>query len=65
MAAGLSQMAAVVCDLVTAKEPALAAFSGGARGKTGRVILFSLLAESSLAELRSYEEFVNRPVAPL
>lgn len=50
---GLQQTAAVVCDSYTAaKVP-----------KPCRVIPFPLLAESSLAELRAYQEFVTRPLS--
>ncbi len=48
---GLKDTAAVVCDSVVASE----------LPKSSRAIPFSLLAESSLAELRQYEEFVRRP----
>jgi GntR family transcriptional regulator len=49
---GLEQTAAVVCDSVTAKDL-----------PTGcRAIAFSLLAESSIAELRHYEQFVRNPL---
>jgi len=49
---GLKQTAAVVCDLLTAAE-----LPAGCRP-----ILFSLLSESSLDELRRYEEFVRQPM---
>jgi GntR family transcriptional regulator len=49
---GLKQTAAVVCDTVTAKE-----LPAGCRA-----IPFSLLAESSIGELRRYAEFVSRPL---
>jgi GntR family transcriptional regulator len=49
---GLKQTAAVVCDSVTAKE-----LPAGCRA-----IPFSLLAESSIDELRRYEEFVSQPL---
>jgi len=49
---GLKQTAAVVCDSVTAKE-----LPPGCRA-----IPFSLLAESSIEELRRYEEFVSQPL---
>jgi hypothetical protein len=52
---GLEQTAAVVCDSVTAKN----------LPKGCRVIVFPLLSESSIAELRRYEEFINRPLDPL
>jgi len=52
---GLKQTAAVVCDSVTAKE-----IPAGCRA-----IPFSLLAESSLDELRRYVEFVSRPLESL
>jgi hypothetical protein len=49
---GLEQVAAVVCDLATAaKVP-----------KSTRVIVFPVLSESSLAELRRYEEFIRSPL---
>ena len=50
---GLKQTAAVVCDSVTAKE-----LPAGCRA-----IPFSLLAETSIDELRRYEEFVSQPLA--
>lgn len=49
---GLKQTAAVVCDSVTAKE-----LPAGCRA-----IPFSLIAESSLDELRRYVEFVSQPI---
>jgi hypothetical protein len=49
---GLKQTAAVVCDTVTAKE-----LPAGCRA-----IPFSLLAASSINELRRYAEFVSRPL---
>lgn len=49
---GLKQTAAVVCDTVTAKE-----LPSGCRA-----IPFSLLAESSIDELRRYAEFVSKPL---
>jgi DNA-binding transcriptional regulator YhcF (GntR family) len=51
---GLKQTAAVVCDFLTAAEL-----------PTGcRAIPFSLLSESSIAELRRYEAFVRQPIVP-
>ena len=52
---GLKQTVAVVCDSVTAKE-----LPAGCRA-----IPFSLLAESSIQELRHYAEFVSRPLESL
>ncbi|HKV05417.1 MAG TPA: GntR family transcriptional regulator [Candidatus Acidoferrales bacterium] len=53
---GLKQSAAVVCDSVTASE----------LPKGQRAIVFPLIAEASLAELRRYEEFIRSPLdAPL
>jgi DNA-binding transcriptional regulator YhcF (GntR family) len=49
---GLGQTAAVICDSVTAAD-----LSG-----TTRVIPFQLLSESSLTELRRYEQFVRSPL---
>jgi len=49
---GLKQTAAVVCDSVTAKE-----LPAGCRA-----IPFSLLAESSIEELRRYAAFVSTPI---
>ena len=49
---GMKQTAAVVCDSVTATE-----LPGGCRA-----IPFSLLAESSIDELRRYAEFVSQPI---
>ena len=51
---GLKQTAAVVCDSVSAAE----------LPKTSRAVVFPLLSESSLAELRRYEEFIRSPLAP-
>jgi DNA-binding transcriptional regulator YhcF (GntR family) len=52
---GLKQTAAVVCDSVTAKE-----LPAGCRA-----IPFSLLAESSIDELRKYAEFIQQPLESL
>jgi len=52
---GLKQTAAMVCDLLTA-----AALPAGCRA-----IPFSLLSESSIAELRRYEEFIRPPMPAL
>ncbi len=52
---GLKQTAAVVCDSVTAKELPAGCLA----------IPFSLLAESSLDELRRYVEFVSQPLESL
>jgi GntR family transcriptional regulator len=52
---GLKQTAAVVCDSVTAKE-----LPAGCRA-----IPFSLLAESSIDELRKYAEFIQQPLDSL
>jgi DNA-binding transcriptional regulator YhcF (GntR family) len=52
---GLKQTAAVVCDSVTATE-----LPAGCRP-----IPFSLLAESSIDELRRYVEFVSKPIESL
>jgi DNA-binding transcriptional regulator YhcF (GntR family) len=52
---GLAQTAAVVCDSVVANE----------LPKGCRRILFSLLSESSIVELRRYQEFVSQPLASL
>jgi GntR family transcriptional regulator len=49
---GLEQTAAVVCDSVTAND----------LPKMTRVILFSLLSEASLEELRNYEQFIRSPL---
>jgi hypothetical protein len=49
---GLKQTAAVVCDSLTAAD-----LPPGCRA-----IPFSLLAESSIAELRRYEEFITQPI---
>jgi DNA-binding transcriptional regulator YhcF (GntR family) len=51
---GLKQTAAVVCDSVTAAD----------LPKTTRVVLFRLLSESSLTELRNYQEFIRNPLVP-
>ena len=52
---GLKQTAAVVCDSVTAKE-----LPAGCRA-----VPFSLIAESSIEELRKYAEFVSQPLVGL
>src|SRR5579863_287844 len=52
---GLKQTAAVVCDSLTAAE-----LPPGCRA-----IPFSLLSESSIAELRRYAEFVSHPIESL
>lgn len=52
---GLKQTAAVVCDSLTATE-----LPAGCRA-----IPFSLLSESSIAELRRYTEFVSHPLESL
>ena len=49
---GLEHAAAVICDSVTASD-----LPG-----TTRVIPFQLLSESSLTELRRYEEFIRHPL---
>jgi len=49
---GLEQAAAVICDSVTAADLRRAA----------RVIPFQLLSESSLSELRRYEQFLRSPL---
>jgi DNA-binding transcriptional regulator YhcF (GntR family) len=49
---GLKETAAVVCDLLTAAE-----LPAGVRA-----IPFPLLSESSIAELRRYEEFIRQPI---
>ncbi len=50
---GLRETAAVVCDSLTAKQ----------LPKGCLAIPFPLLAESSLAELQRYQEFITRPLA--
>ena len=52
---GLAQTVAVVCDSVVAAE-----LPNGCRG-----ILFSLLSDSSITELRRYQEFISRPLDSL
>jgi GntR family transcriptional regulator len=52
---GLNQTAAVVCDSVIATE----------LPKQCRVILFPLLSEASIAELRRYQDFITRPLDSL
>lgn len=49
---GLKQAAAIVCDSVTAQEA-----PNGCR-----IVSFPLLSDSSLAELRRYEEFLRSPL---
>ncbi|MGH9746129.1 MAG: GntR family transcriptional regulator [Candidatus Acidiferrales bacterium] len=51
---GLKQTAAVVCDAVTASL----------LPKGTRSVVFPVLSESSLAELKTYENFIRRPLAP-
>lgn len=50
---GLKQIAAVICDSVTAAEVP----------KGCRVISFSLISESSLEELQRYQQFIRDPLA--
>jgi DNA-binding transcriptional regulator YhcF (GntR family) len=50
---GLKQVAAIVCDSFTARE-----LNG-----ISRVLVFPLLSESSLQNLRRYEEFLSQPFA--
>jgi GntR family transcriptional regulator len=52
---GLKQTAAVVCDSLTAAE----------LPQGVHAIPFSLLSESSVEELRRYEEFIRQPIEPL
>jgi GntR family transcriptional regulator len=52
---GLKQTAAVVCDLLTAAE-----LPAGCRA-----IPFPVLSESSITELRRYEEFIRQPIEEL
>jgi DNA-binding transcriptional regulator YhcF (GntR family) len=52
---GLKQTAAVICDSLTAAE-----LPAGCRA-----IPFSLLSESSVAELRRYAQFVSQPIESL
>jgi DNA-binding transcriptional regulator YhcF (GntR family) len=51
---GLKQTAAVVCDSVTA----------AVLPKGSRAIVFPVLAESSITELRRYQAFVRDPLSP-
>jgi GntR family transcriptional regulator len=51
---GLGQMAAVVCDSVTAAE-----FSATKMGKPPRVVTFSLLSEASIRELQGYVKYLG------
>jgi hypothetical protein len=51
---GLKETAAVVCDSVTASE----------LPKTFRVVQFPLVSETTLEELRRYEEFIRNPLVP-
>lgn len=51
---GLAQCAVVISDTLTGRE-----LDG-----TGRVITFSLLADSSLKELREYQRFIQDPLGP-
>jgi len=52
---GLKQTVAVVCDSLTA----------AALPKDCRAIPFPLLSESSIAELRRYEDFIRQPLHAL
>jgi DNA-binding transcriptional regulator YhcF (GntR family) len=52
---GLNQTAVVVCDSAIATE----------LPKECRAILFPLLSESSIAELRRYQDFITRPLDSL
>jgi hypothetical protein len=52
---GLKQMAAVICDSVTASE----------MPKRCVVIPFALLSEAALAELRRYQQFITAPLTHL
>lgn len=49
---GLKQAAAIVCDSATAQDAP----------NTCRIVSFPLLSDSSLAELRRYEEFLRSPL---
>jgi DNA-binding transcriptional regulator YhcF (GntR family) len=49
----MSQVAGVICDSLTATRVP----------KSCRAIIFPLLSEDSIAELRQYEEFVRKPLA--
>jgi GntR family transcriptional regulator len=51
---GLKQVAATVCDSLTSHE----------LKDMPRVLVFPLLSESSLQDLRRYEEFLREPFAP-
>lgn len=50
---GLNQVSAVICDSLTAR----------ALPKTTRPIIFPLVSDASLAELKQYEEFIRNPLA--
>jgi GntR family transcriptional regulator len=52
---GLKQTAAVVCDFLTAAE----------LPEGCRAIPFALVSESSIAELKRYEEFIKQPIESL
>lgn len=51
---GLQQVAAIVCDSLTSRQ----------LKDMPRVLVFPLLSESSLQDLRRYEEFLRQPFAP-
>ena len=51
---GLKQVAAIVCDTFTARE----------LNDISRIIIFPLLSESSLQDLRRYEEFLSQTLIP-
>jgi GntR family transcriptional regulator len=50
---GLQQTAAVVCDSATAAD----------LPKTCRAIIFPVLSDSSLAELKQYQEFIRNQLS--
>jgi hypothetical protein len=50
---GLKQTSAIVCDTLTAES---------LDGACSLIMTFPLLAESSLKELRGYEQFIRHPI---
>jgi DNA-binding transcriptional regulator YhcF (GntR family) len=56
---GLEEMAAVVCDCVTAASFAAARVSAKDLRKPPRVVVFSLLSEASIREFQGYIQFLS------
>jgi hypothetical protein len=56
---GLGEMAAVVCDCVTAAGFAAAGVTAKGLRNPPRMVVFSLLSEASLRELQDYIQFLS------